>query len=82
MKELKRSNMPSRAPLISTLVVWMALDHWHAPLWLYGALGTVFLFLWIGFTYAMATGDAVDIIERVEAREKEVKNAIKPRILG
>lgn len=76
-KELKNANMPSRPPIISTLVVWMALDHWHAPMWLYGALGTLYLFIWVGLIYAMFSSESVDIIARVEALEKQAERTRK-----
>lgn len=41
--------MPRRAPVISTLVVWLALDHWRAPQWLYGAIGLFVLIVWVAF---------------------------------
>lgn len=79
MKQLKNSNMPSRLPFELTLVAWLSIDHWHGPLWLYGAVGTILLIAWVAVIFVMATAESVDIIERVEALEKE-QRALKSRM--
>lgn len=40
-------NMPARLPIFPTITTVLALDYWHAPGWLCGALGLVFLVGWI-----------------------------------
>lgn len=50
MKVIDPKQLPMRSPILGCLVLWMALDHWHAPEWAYGALG-IFIglvaFIWI-----------------------------------
>lgn len=41
------NNLPSELPYSSTLLGWMALDHWHAPSWGYGAYVGVMAIIWI-----------------------------------
>lgn len=42
-------HIPSRPPTISSLVLYMALDLYHAPGWLWGVTGTLMAVLWIGW---------------------------------
>lgn len=40
-------NLPMRMPWLHTLVLWVVLDHFHAPAWLWGAVGLFLLLAWI-----------------------------------
>lgn len=42
-KVIKRSNIPTYLPFWKMLLSALALDYWHAPGWLWGAAGTLFL---------------------------------------
>lgn len=55
--------LPSRPPVFKTVVVWIALDHWHAPQWLYGAVGLLFILLWCAAIHGWATQEEVDIFK-------------------
>lgn len=58
-------NMPARLPLFQTLTTALALDHWHAPGWLWGALGVVFLVIWIAsISDVLNTEELEDVSER------------------
>lgn len=72
-KEIKLSNMPSRPPIVSTLAVYLAMDRWHAPGWIWGALGLLFLILWASEICGMFLRESVDVVERIEAIEKEMR---------
>jgi protein-S-isoprenylcysteine O-methyltransferase Ste14 len=41
-KVIKRSNLPPKLPITGALVVYLCLDRWQAPGWLYGAFGAIF----------------------------------------
>ena len=47
MKVIDPKQLPMRSPLVATLVFWLALDHWNAPGWAYGAVGVVMAVAWI-----------------------------------
>ncbi|MGQ7868712.1 hypothetical protein [Sunxiuqinia sp. sy24] len=65
-KVISLNNLPVKLPLFQTLVTWIALDYWNAPQWLYGALGLLFLVVWI---YA--------IVARVNQEETDISKILK-----
>lgn len=46
---LPADHLPTRMPLWSSVVLYMALDLYHAPGWLWGMTCTVMALLWIGW---------------------------------
>ncbi|MFZ1494887.1 MAG: hypothetical protein WAU60_15960 [Candidatus Competibacter denitrificans] len=39
--------LPARLPLWQTLIAILALDHWHAPGWMWGSVLAVVALFWI-----------------------------------
>lgn len=70
-QRISRKNLPWKNPLWVTLVSWMALDHWNAPDWCYGAVGVLMLLFWVGFIASFFTDEAVDIFECDQEEEHE-----------
>lgn len=46
-KVISRKNLPDRPPLVATVTAWLAMDRIHPPGWLWGAVGAIFLVLWM-----------------------------------
>lgn len=65
-KVLKANNLPSRLPIWTTLVTWLALDYWKAPQWLYGAAGFLFFILWLNAIDGIATEEKIDLFKNDE----------------
>ncbi|HRA18346.1 MAG TPA: hypothetical protein PLZ24_14490 [Flavobacteriales bacterium] len=64
-KVLSRGSLPTPSPISIFVLGWIALDHWEAPLWLYGVGGT-FIGIWlIAFVASLWTEEAV-IIEEIQ----------------
>lgn len=63
IKTIKRGNLPTRLPVSLTLITYMGLDTYKAPGWIWGALGIVFLLLWVISIYAICIEKQVDIFE-------------------
>lgn len=55
-------NLPSRAPLVLTLIAWLFLDRFRAPGWVWGATGAFLLLLWIVWCYDVATALRIDVL--------------------
>lgn len=51
MKVISRKQMPAKIPLMQALVVLLALEHWNAPGWMYGACGVIYAAATIGAIY-------------------------------
>lgn len=50
MKVIDSKQLPMRSPVLAGIVFWLALDHWNAPGWAYGAVGAFWglcFILWI-----------------------------------
>lgn len=63
-KVLTHNNFPSRLPIWSSLTCWLALDHWNAPQWLYGAMGLFFLIVWGICINGILTEERVDLLNK------------------
>ena len=46
-KVISTKNMPFRLPIYQTLVAWLVLERMDASGWIYGAVGMLFVFVWI-----------------------------------
>lgn len=65
-KVISRQNMPTRIPLVSALVVYLALEHFNSPEWLYGALGVLFLAAFISSFVRLWRESQVDLFGEKE----------------
>jgi hypothetical protein len=54
-------NLPTRPPIILTVVIWLLLDRLKAPGYVWGILGTLICFMWIAFVVGMFNEDMTDI---------------------
>lgn len=62
-KVLANNNLPTSLPIWSTITCWLALEHWNAPQWLYGALGLFFLIAWVVCIVGVVTEEKVDLLK-------------------
>ena len=68
------SNLPGKLPVFPTLSIILALDHWDAAGWVWGALGALLLIIWIGTIMKLVNQDVIDIFgETSEGVFKEKK---------
>ena len=65
-KVIAYNNLPSRLPVVATVTCWLALEHWHAPQWLYGVFGFFFLIGWIACIVGLVTEEAIDLLKNDE----------------
>lgn len=61
MKKIDRKNLPFRLPVYETLVAYLMLDRFPVRGWVWGAVGTIFVALWISILHELATSEEVDI---------------------
>ena len=60
-KVISRKQLPMTSPVLAGIVFWLALDHWSAPGWAYGAVGFFWLMLFGVWIYDAMTNDSVEI---------------------
>lgn len=60
-KVIKRSNFPTRLPVISTAIIYLLLKECNAPDWLWGAVGAIMLIIWVTSFWFLIIEEDVDI---------------------
>jgi hypothetical protein len=63
LKVLKRNNLPTRLPLWQSVTCLLALEHYHAPEWLYGVMGLFFLLIWVASIVMLVKEKQIDLLE-------------------
>lgn len=53
IKVIPASQLPVRCPYAFSILVFLALDHWMAPGWVYGCFSTLLALMWIGWAYRL-----------------------------
>jgi hypothetical protein len=69
-KVISTKNMPVRFPLITMAVIYLYLDKYNAPQWLYGVVITLAVLVAITFFYAKYQEESVDILEDKNVRHE------------
>lgn len=62
-KVISHKNMPARLPIFQTITTLLALEHWNAPQWLWGAIGLFYLIVWCIGIYLVCTQEEIEIIK-------------------
>lgn len=62
-KVIKFANLPTRLPVSTTLLVWLAMDVWNFPMWAKGGLWTLLALIWIGSAINVWQEKHVNIFE-------------------
>jgi hypothetical protein len=63
---ISNKNLPISLPLSTTLVAWLVLDKLQAAGWIWGAVGIVFLALWIASVHDIITRKDVELFKEVK----------------
>lgn len=54
---ISRRCLPTRLPLMETILMWLVLDYTHAAGWVQGVLWTLVALLWIGAALVLLDQD-------------------------
>lgn len=60
---LSWKQLPTRLPITSTIAWYLFLDHLHAPTWVWGVMGTLGAFLWLGSLQLIYAQEQTEIRE-------------------
>ena len=77
---IKSSNLRLRSPVMSGLIIYMALDKWNAPEWLWGVLGLLVLMWIITFIIDMFNTTEIDLFADDKDMTGNKKKTFKERI--
>ena len=48
-------HIPARAPLTDTVLAYLAMDYYSAPGWIWGSVGALIAFLWLGYVATLVS---------------------------
>jgi hypothetical protein len=63
-KVISHKNLPAKLPTVLTFMVYILLDKFNAPQWLWGGLGAVMLVLWVATIAARQYEEDTDIFKQ------------------
>ena len=61
-KVVSGKNLPIHSPLVPSLVAWLVMDKLDAAGWVWGAVGFMFLLIWIVFVYDFFDRDEQEVL--------------------
>ena len=64
MKKIHHKNLPTRLPIPLTLSVFLAMDYWNAPEWVFGIVCFSAVIIWGATIYSIATQKLEDVFTR------------------
>lgn len=60
-KVLSYKSLPARSPLFSSIVLWMMLDYYKAPGWVWGVVGTCVILWAAAWLIEVFSADHIDL---------------------
>jgi uncharacterized membrane protein len=64
MRKIHRQNLPSKMPIIQTLTVFLAMDYWNAPEWVFGIVCFSAAIIWGVAIHAIVTEKKEDVFTK------------------
>ena len=64
MRKIHRQNLPTKLPITQTLTVFLAMDYWNAPEWLFAVVCFSAAIIWLATIYAISTQKMEDVFTR------------------
>jgi hypothetical protein len=64
MKVIKHKNLPAKLPISQTLTIFLAMDYWCAPDWMFGAVSFAAVVVWIACIYSIASNESIDLFKK------------------
>ena len=66
MRKIHRKNLPTRLPITPTLTIFLAMDYWNAPEWMFGAVSFSFAIMWIASIVTIWNEKTENVFENKE----------------
>jgi len=63
-KVIAGKNLPAKLPIALSVALWLLMDRYHAPGWLWGVVGTVMAIYWILEIVGICTQEPVDMFDK------------------
>jgi hypothetical protein len=62
MKVIAHKNLPVRPPVTASIAMWLFLDRYQAPGWIWGVIGTLMAFAWVLYFVGVWLQEQVDVV--------------------
>ena len=72
-------NTPSKAPITFSLVLYLCMDKWNAPEWLWGVVGVIMIIIWIVILIDIYNDVRIDLFEDIDTTSPEATPQVKSR---
>lgn len=76
-KVISPNHLPTKIPLIAGLVLWLALDHWNAPEWVYWVVASIIGLISVLSVYRLITDKYINVTDE-DIEETLNKDDVKP----
>ena len=70
-KVVSYKSLPAHIPLLSTAVIYLFLDKFHAPEWLWASVGTLWAIFFITCTVVVFAQESVDLFLKSEEKNDD-----------
>ena len=64
MRKIHRKNLPTRLPITPTLTIFLAMDYWNAPEWVFGIVCFSAAIIWAAAIYSISTQKTEDVFTK------------------
>jgi len=72
-KVIKRNQLPTYLPISGSISWFLLLDHFHAPSWVWGVWGTIWVIGWAICIWAMCAQEPVELTELASTENRQVE---------
>jgi hypothetical protein len=66
MRKIHRKNLPTILPITPTLTIFLAMDYWDAPEWLFGVVCFSLAIIWAATIYSIWNENTEDVFKDKE----------------
>ena len=64
MRKIHHKNLPTTIRITPTITIFLAMDYWNAPEWLFGVVCFSLAIIWGATIYSIATQKLEDVFTR------------------
>jgi hypothetical protein len=66
MRKIHHKNLPTKLPITPTLTIFLAMDYWDAPEWLFGVVCFSAAIIWAATIYSIWNENTEDVFKDKE----------------
>ncbi|HDY89560.1 MAG TPA: hypothetical protein ENH82_15795 [bacterium] len=67
---ISATNLQTKSPIGSTLLLYLLFEKWNTPMWVYGAVGTLLILWFAAWIVDIVKSKAVDVFEELRKKKE------------